>query len=343
MNSLADALKALPAKPEVSVSIAGEPQAADFSGPPPPVEWVAEGLVQVGSLHKVDGIQGSGKGWFIASLARACLVGQPMMGRFKVPLKRPVLLIDNDTPTPRLNQVLHSLGIAAHPDLTVWSQQPADLAKDATHKAIARWVEAHPGGVVILDSLRALTPDRNLNKDEEVEPVMTRLSRLLAEGKTTVVLTHHAALDRAEDDDPNRVGRNSSAINAKADAVIALYKGGIVRTFSKRTHPLVPGFVFEVKGTVPEPVSVAFVREMSTNDPHKEKYVSAIMVWFDDPARESRAMGFDEVRGKMAGAMGDKALRSLLREMVDSGTLSQGTAGHGKFVFWVKGSAPWEE
>lgn len=186
--------------------------------PDAPKPWVVEPLIIAGMLAIVAGKGGSGKTWVIHEAADAVARGKTNAGmRGAGPL--PVLIIDAEMgawlTTDRFKQQGYST------DIKVFNAQGMDLRNTADRQLIwdaALAILGPRGGLLLVDSLRAIVPSAKENESDDMGPVVTWIRQLCRTTNAAGILVHHAGWreDRT---------RGSSAIKDQADTVWYLGRG----------------------------------------------------------------------------------------------------------------------
>lgn len=195
--------------------------------------WAVDGIFRHG-LNLLVGQSGAGK----SRLAAACMAS--WLRGDETWLQRPLhgiaahhrhaLIIGTDQPLTDWHLTLGPVGLTAkisetevrvHERLTLYGLE-SGLQLDADGlNTIRRWVDAHPGGMVLIDSLSAcLPPGTDEDKSSAARPVH-QLQEVL--GDAWSILTHHTRKGAGKEGNIGvGAGRGSGAIDAAASRVVGL-------------------------------------------------------------------------------------------------------------------------
>lgn len=197
----------------------------DFTGDPPPVRWLVEGLLCRGDNHLLMGEPGIGKSWLDMSLAVAVLQGSSWLSRPVVGGPGRVLVADEENPEDLIFDRLFRLGMRAEdiPNLRYLNNENIRLDRDPSD-FIDEAIEFDPA-LIVLDSLT-----RFHTGDEDKAGVMAALYNdalkpLARETGAAVLLLHHA--NKSDGNSSYRRSRGSGEIVANADAGFDLRLQGV--------------------------------------------------------------------------------------------------------------------
>lgn len=174
--------------------------------------WVVEPLVIEGMLAIVAGKSSAGKTWIIHEAADAVARGCTNAGmQGHGPL--PVLIIDAEMGAWLTTDRFKAQGYSTA--VQVFNAQGLDLRKDADRQLVwdaALAVLGPRGGLLAIDSLRAIVPSAKENESDDMGPIVTWIRNLCRKTNAAGILVHHAGWreDRT---------RGSSAIKDQADTV----------------------------------------------------------------------------------------------------------------------------
>ena len=195
--------------------------------------WAVEGIFRHG-LNLLVGQSGAGKSRLAAACMAAWLrgddtwIGRPLNG--DDPRHRHALIVGTDQPLEDWHLTLGPVGLTrkvsdtnveVHDRLTLYGLE-AGLQLDADGlSVIRRWVDAHPGGMVLIDSLSAcLPPGIDEDKSSAARPVH-QLQDVL--GDAWAILTHHTRKGAGKEGNLGvGAGRGSGAIDAAVSRVVGL-------------------------------------------------------------------------------------------------------------------------
>jgi hypothetical protein len=188
---------------------------------PPPRHLVADILAE--GLNLLAGRPKQGKSWWVLALAVALARGGEFFGRA---VKRcPVLLLALEDNPRRLKSRLKKLLPGGEwPDglriETAWKRIDEGGLED-----LDRWLAAHPGGVVLVDTLPKLRPlaaGRRADKYEEDYQAAGKLAELAGRHGAAVVAVVHTRKAAAEDVFDEIGG--SLGLTGGADAALVLHR-----------------------------------------------------------------------------------------------------------------------
>lgn len=198
-----------------------------------PTPWAVEGIFRHG-LNLLTGQSGAGKSRLVAACMASWLRGdatwlqRPMHG--DDPRHRHALIIGTDQTLEDwhltlgpvgLTQKLDATTVRTHDRLTLYGlESGVQLDADGLN-VIRRWVDAHPGGMVLIDSLSAcLPPGTDEDKSTAARPVH-QLQEVL--GDAWAILTHHNRKGAGKEGNIGiGAGRGSGAIDAAVSRVVGL-------------------------------------------------------------------------------------------------------------------------
>jgi hypothetical protein len=182
--------------------------------PPPPIEWVADGIAARGVVTMLHGKGGLGKSMLALALAVAVVQGGTFLGD-KTTRGR-VLYIDAENGEQEAHRRMHGLGLPADlaESLDYFLADQHDIRRDEA-ELLAR-AESGDYVLIIVDSLASLwTIDES--KAEEATPALQVLQRIAQKTHAGVVALHHDKKDGSD-------YRGSSAMQAVAQIVLHMTK-----------------------------------------------------------------------------------------------------------------------
>lgn len=186
--------------------------------PNAPKPWVVEPLIIAGMLAIVAGKGGVGKTWVVHEAADAVARGITKAGMRGVgPL--PVLIIDAEMGEWLTTDRFKTQGYST--DIHVFNAQGMDLRKAEDRQQVwdaAMEILGPGGGLLCVDSLRAIVPSARENDSDDMGPVVTWIRQLCRKTNAAGILVHHAGWREERT-------RGSSAIKDQADTVWYLGKG----------------------------------------------------------------------------------------------------------------------
>lgn len=154
----------------------------------PRVQFLVPGLVPERDATILGGRAKVGKTRLAMAIAAALLNGSGLFD-LGAPTPRDVILVSDDQADGDTADMLDALGIWDHPRL-IWSRHFRLTENDL--EALLQTVKAHPGALVILDSLRSI--GRSLQhgeNDPELGVMLYDLKGAVTEAGGTLLLIHH--------------------------------------------------------------------------------------------------------------------------------------------------------
>lgn len=187
--------------------------------PPPVVQWEIPGCIPKQDLTIVGGRAKVGKTRLVHALARCLLCAEDFLGFGAPELPRPVILVTDDQGDGDTAQMLQQLGIWDHP-LLLWSRR--FRVTEANLDALLACLAAHPGAVVILDSLRSITRSCCFGEnDPEMGSLIYDLKHQVTDAGGTLLLIHHC--NKANDTTGTEALSGHNAIAGAANTILTLH------------------------------------------------------------------------------------------------------------------------
>lgn len=217
--------------------------------PPPPIEFLVDGLFPRSCVGMLYGHADSLKTWLLFSLGIAVASGTPWLGKFKTKQGR-VGLVDFETGQSNTTRRLFMLGAGTNKNLGAKSF-PKLKPNDPEFWAV---LEHEAFDLVIIDSLRRANPGANENDSAESIVPLEHAAEFSERTGCAVVFIHHAK--KSKDGWPEQ--RGSAAINDQVDCAYVVKKedvSALVKRVEVRCDK--PGDM-----TTPEPFNV----EVEFND-----------------------------------------------------------------------------
>jgi KaiC/GvpD/RAD55 family RecA-like ATPase len=179
--------------------------------PPPPVPWLAPPILARGALTALYAPGGDGKSLLSMALAAAIAHGGDLAG---IECKPGIAVyLDAENGEHEIHRRVHTLGLPAS-GVRVADASGLDLRGDIAE------VEAVVGDtspdLLVLDSLRSLTPGMDENDTAQTARALDPLRRLAHESGAAILLIHHA----------NKGGRDFRGASAIRDSVDVLWHLG---------------------------------------------------------------------------------------------------------------------
>lgn len=216
-----------PEKPGWQSRMMDLPTLVEKHDPNAPKPWVVEPLIIDGMLAIVAGKGGTGKTWVAHEAADAAARGSIKAGLMGYG-PRQVLIIDAEMGEWLTVDRFKSQGYCTDPSIMhVFNAQGMDLKNKDDRQLIwdaAMAILGPNGGLLILDSLRALVPSAKENDSDDMGPVVTWIRQLCRKTNAGGILVHHAGWREERT-------RGSSAIKDQADTVwyLGANEDGVLR------------------------------------------------------------------------------------------------------------------
>lgn len=209
--------------------------------------WAVDGVFRQG-LNLLVGQAGAGKSRLAAAAMAAWLRGDPTWLNRQMPCSLPVdqrhaLIVGSDQPLEDWALTLEPVGLAQrisptevqlHRRVTLHPLETGTILDSDGLALIRRWVDEHPGGMVLVDSLAACLPAGiDEDKASAARPVH-QLQDAIAGGWG--ILTHHARKGAGKEGNVGvGAGRGSSAIDGAVSRVV-----GLALTYRMQNGVMVP-------------------------------------------------------------------------------------------------------
>lgn len=178
---------------------------------PPPVAWMARPILPRGALTAVYAPGGDGKSLFSMALAAAVARGEELAGIDCEQGK--AIYLDGENGEHEIHRRVHTLGLPAS-GVRVADASRLDLRRDI--EAVQALVADDRPDLLVLDSLRSLTPGMDENDTSQTARALDPLRRLAHETGAAILLIHHA----------NKDGRDFRGASSIRDSVDALWHLG---------------------------------------------------------------------------------------------------------------------
>lgn len=195
------------------------------------VPWMVEGLLLQNGLNVLLAPPKVGKTSLVVSLISQWVAGaETFLGQRITAPCPPVLLVGPDMPECDWARMLRDASLLTtdlrlkDPIVDLFTAgQPLQLDDEGIER-IANYAEQHPGLLVVIDSLAAVTRQLGIeeNNAEIAQPVSALVEVLEAHG-ATLLLIHHSNKARIGDS-PSLASRGSSALPALASQTVGLHR-----------------------------------------------------------------------------------------------------------------------
>ena len=183
--------------------------------PPRPVAWRVDTIVADGSHTIIAGEGGVGKSWLAQALCTGISQGRAVVG---LPCAQGRALYVDAEMGPQMF-VDHRLRPAG---ITVPTFEYIDaMGLDVSKRDDLAWLQAQiievGANLVVIDSLRRLTPSKRENDSDDMAPAVAAISDLARHVKAAILTLHHRG-------DGDKAYRGSSAIKDQCDALFGLLR-----------------------------------------------------------------------------------------------------------------------
>ena len=187
--------------------------------PTPKVEWLIGNAIPKSDLTIVGGRPKVGKSRVGLWLTKVLLTGTDFLGMGSPAEKHKVILVTDDQGDGDTADMLKNLGVYSHPGL-LWSRRFRVTGKQLD--ALLADIEANPGAVVIIDSLRSVTRSSGLSEnDPELGVLLYDLKQSVLDAGGSMVLIHHASKSNDHVGQEALSGHNS--IPSAANTILTLH------------------------------------------------------------------------------------------------------------------------
>ena len=184
----------------------------------PRVRWLIDGLIPAEDMSIVGGRAKVGKTRFALAIADAVLNGTEILGN-NPEGTRPVILVTDDQADGDSADMLEALGIWSHPRL-LWSRHFRLTESDLD--GLLRTVQANPGALVILDSLRSIGRSLQAGEnDPEIGAILYDLKAAVIDAGGSLLVVHHC--NKADGLIGTEALSGHNAIAGSANTIITLH------------------------------------------------------------------------------------------------------------------------
>ena len=184
--------------------------------PTRPTPWRIFNLVADGTHTVIPGVAGSGKSWLLQAACHAVERGAPLLGWHVA--EGHALYVDGEMGRQMFVDLrLRPAGMTA-PSFGYLDAAGLDFSTAADLAWLEQEIEAAQANLVVIDSLRKLTPSRRENDSDDMAPTVGAISDMARRTQAAIMTTHHRSPDS------EKFWRGSSAIQDQCDAMIALLR-----------------------------------------------------------------------------------------------------------------------
>ncbi len=183
--------------------------------PPEPIPWRVHDVVADGTLTIISGESGAGKSWLAQALCTGVARGQAVAG---LPCAKGTALYIDAEMGPRMfvDQRLRPTG-AKTAEFAYVDAMGLDIATAGDLAWVRGLIEQTRPALVVIDSLRRLTPSKAENDSTDMAPAVSALAKLARDTGAAILLVHHKG-------DSEKFYRGSTAIKDQSDALFALLR-----------------------------------------------------------------------------------------------------------------------
>ncbi len=188
-----------------------------LAAPPKPIPWRVWDFVADGTVTILSGESGSGKSWLAQAICTSVARGLPVAGLACT--RGRALYIDAEMgPQMFVDQRLRPASITMA-EFDYIDAMGLDVSKADDHAWLRSKIDETGANLVVVDSLRRLTPSKSENDSDDMAPVIATVAKLARDTHAAIVLIHHKG-------DGEKFYRGSTAIRDQTDALFALLRDG---------------------------------------------------------------------------------------------------------------------
>lgn len=189
-----------PAKPVVKreIDLAKILTTPDLDKEAKPTEWVIPGMVSRGDLTLTVGPQKGGKSWlWLRGACEISIGGRFMDGFARVEQQKVLYLMYDNVGEVRINNRIRKAGWKLDPDYLRFvfvenvRQQGATMDLDQPDSFFNTIISSWNPALVIIDTLGS-AHSKNENKNDEMKPIMDKLTGLARDMNIAIVVLHHS-------------------------------------------------------------------------------------------------------------------------------------------------------
>jgi len=185
----------------------------------PVLRWALPGLIPANDLTIIGGRPKVGKTRLAVAVAAAVLRGENLFDLPAPSERRKVVMVTDDQSDADTEQMLSAAGIWNHNDL-IWSQ--SFRLTETNIDALLRTIEANPGALVVIDSLRSIGRDmQHGENDPEIGAVLYDLKQAVMDAGGALLLIHHC--NKAMDLVGVEALSGHNAISGAANTVLTMH------------------------------------------------------------------------------------------------------------------------
>jgi hypothetical protein len=188
--------------------------AALLAMPEQPTPWRVAGVVADGTLTTIAAESGAGKSWLSGGFCEGVYDGEPVAGLKCA--QGVALYVDGEMGSAMFVGRLRSSGATGR-EYEYIDAMGLDVSLTADLAWLRGKIEEVGANLVVVDSLRALTPSKAENDSDDMAPVVSGLRKLARDTGAAIILIHHKG-------DGEKLFRGSTTIRDQSDALFGLQR-----------------------------------------------------------------------------------------------------------------------
>lgn len=167
----------------------GRPCSFDFSGPPPPADWLVHGLIERGCVTVLSADSGAGKSLIAKSIAVAMMHHKPWCGRATTGSR--IMFLDEENAMRVIYGRFKALGMTNddRPNLRYYLRLGVQLGEDDWFERVDEEAQDFKPDLLVIDTAAAATAVE-VNNNDAVAKLFSGVLRPLAE-RAAVLILHH--------------------------------------------------------------------------------------------------------------------------------------------------------
>ncbi len=161
----------------------------------PPVSWIIKGVLPAAQLVIVFGETGSGKSFILFDMLAAISLGVPWRDRKVKKMRCVYVVAEGAAGLPQRIVAYQRAHGAGDLDIGIVDDAPNLMRSDDVEGLTDRIATFGPVGVVVLDTLAAMTPGANENAGDDMGKALAHCKAIHARTGAVVLLVHHTGKD----------------------------------------------------------------------------------------------------------------------------------------------------